>query len=73
MLRRIRASGKCQKHSGSDCHLLGFARRSEAAAKLGAGYFRKPVTYDEFMKIGPFLRRFLEDNGLIEKTGQAAS
>jgi chemotaxis family two-component system response regulator Rcp1 len=35
------------------------------AASMGAGYFRKPVSYDEFLKIGPFLRTFLEDNGLV--------
>ena len=38
--------------------------RSEVA-KLGAGYFRKPVTYSEFTKIGAFLRRFLEENDLL--------
>jgi CheY-like chemotaxis protein len=35
------------------------------AAKLGASYFRKPVSYQEFLKIGPVLRRFLEDSGLL--------
>ena len=38
--------------------------RSEAA-KLGAGYFRKPVSYEEFIKIGGVLRRFLEENRLL--------
>jgi DNA-binding response OmpR family regulator len=35
------------------------------AAALGARYFRKPVTYDEFTEIGPFLRRFLQENSLL--------
>ena len=35
------------------------------AAKLGARYFRKPVTYDEFMKIGGLLRQLLEEQGLL--------
>ena len=35
------------------------------AASLGAGYFRKPVTYDEFVKIGGVLRQFLFANGLL--------
>jgi two-component system, chemotaxis family, response regulator Rcp1 len=35
------------------------------AAKLGASYFRKPVSYDEFVKIGGVLRHFLEDHGLL--------
>ncbi len=52
VLRRLRASDKC-KHVRSE------------AARLGAAFFRKPVTYDEFLKIGAFLRRFLQDNGLI--------
>lgn len=38
--------------------------RSEVA-KLGASYFRKPVTYVEFMKIGGLLQSFLQDNNLL--------
>ena len=38
--------------------------RSEAA-KLGASYFRKPVSYEEFIKIGGVLRRFLSENSLL--------
>ena len=64
VLRRIRASEKCKNIpvlivTSSDSP----ADRSEAE-KLGARYFRKPVTYEEFLKIGPFLRQFLEENGL---------
>ena len=36
-----------------------------AVAKFGAGYFRKPTTYHEFVKIGAFLRSFLEQHGLL--------
>ena len=65
VLRRIRASGKFKNIpvlvvTSSDSP----ADRREAA-ELGARYFRKPVTYDEFMKIGPILRRFLQEAGLI--------
>ena len=35
------------------------------ALRLNANYFRKPVSYEEFVKIGGVLRRFLEDNGLL--------
>lgn len=35
------------------------------AAKLGASYFRKPVSYEEFIKIGGVLRRFLSENSLL--------
>jgi CheY-like chemotaxis protein len=35
------------------------------AAQMGAGYFRKPVTYDEFLKVGSVLREFLQAKGLM--------
>jgi chemotaxis family two-component system response regulator Rcp1 len=38
--------------------------RSEGA-RLGAFYFRKGQSYDEFLKIGPEIRRVLEQNGLL--------
>jgi CheY-like chemotaxis protein len=36
------------------------------AESLGASYFRKPVNYDAFLKIGPALKQFLEDHGLMK-------
>jgi DNA-binding response OmpR family regulator len=65
VLRRLRASHKCKNIpvvvvSSSDSP----GDRSEAA-NLGARYFRKPVSYEEFLKIGPFLRAFLEESGLL--------
>jgi CheY-like chemotaxis protein len=65
VLRRLRASDKFRNIpvlvvSSSDSP----GDRSEAA-RLGAGYFRKPVSYQEFLKIGPFLRSFLKVNGLL--------
>ncbi|HSR09186.1 MAG TPA: response regulator [Bryobacteraceae bacterium] len=36
-----------------------------AAAKLGASYFRKPVSYQQFIKIGGILRSFLKENSLL--------
>jgi CheY-like chemotaxis protein len=65
VLRRLRASDKFRNIpvlvvSSSDSP----GDRSEAA-RLGAGYFRKPVSYQEFLKIGPFLRSFLKENGLL--------
>ena len=35
------------------------------AAKLGASYFRKPVSYEEFIKIGAVLREFLKQHSLL--------
>jgi len=40
------------------------ADRNEAA-RLGAGYFRKPVTYAEFLKIGASIRELLQENKLL--------
>jgi DNA-binding response OmpR family regulator len=65
VLRRIRASEK-YKHlpvliiTSSDSP----ADRSESA-KLGAGYFRKPPDYEEFLKIGLALKRLLEEHSLL--------
>jgi DNA-binding response OmpR family regulator len=38
--------------------------RSEAA-KLGASYFRKTVSYEEFIKIGSVLRGVLKEHNLL--------
>jgi DNA-binding response OmpR family regulator len=62
VLRRLRASDRCKAIpvliiSSSDSP----ADRSRAAS-LGAGYFRKPPSYDEFLKLGAVLRQLLEDN-----------
>ena len=39
--------------------------------RQGADYFQKPLSYLEFLKIGPTVRRMLEDNGLLaRKTGE---
>ena len=65
VLRRIRASERLK-----DLPVLIVTSsdspddRSEAM-RLGAGYFRKPVTFEEFVEIGPVLRRFLTENGLL--------
>lgn len=65
VLRRVRDSDKYAKvpvlmFSSSDSP----ADRSHAA-KLGAGYFRKPPSYDEFLKLGSVLKKLLTDSGLL--------
>ncbi len=65
VLRAIRATNKFKEipvlvFTSSDSP----SDRSEVA-KLGAGYFRKPVTYPEFVKIGATLRSFLQENRLL--------
>jgi CheY-like chemotaxis protein len=65
VLRRIRASER-YRHlpviviTSSDS----LSDRRESA-RLGAAYFRKRPDYDEFLKVGGVIRRFLEEHGLI--------
>jgi two-component system, response regulator len=65
VLRRIRASGKFKNIPVLVVTSSDSPADQREAAKLGARYFRKPITYDEFMKIGAFLRRFLEESGML--------
>lgn len=37
----------------------------ERAAGFGAGYFRKPPSYDEFLKLGKVLRQMLVEKGML--------
>jgi DNA-binding response OmpR family regulator len=65
VLRRLRASEKFKAIpvlivSSSDSP----ADRSRAV-KYGAGYFRKPPSYDEFLKLGVVLRELLKDRGVL--------
>jgi CheY-like chemotaxis protein len=65
VLRRVRASSRLASipvliMTSSDAP----SDRSQAAA-LGAGYFRKSPSYEEFLKLGPTLKKLLQENGLI--------
>lgn len=65
VLRRLRESKRCGNVpvlmiSSSDSPL-----DRNQASQLGAGYFRKPPSYDEFLKLGDVLKKLLEDNGLL--------
>ncbi len=62
VLRRLRASERCKGVpviviTSSDSP----ADRSQAAS-LGAGYFRKPPSYEEYLKLGAVLRQLLKDH-----------
>ncbi len=65
VLRRIRASEKFKNLPVMVVTSSDSPADRRQAAELGARYFRKPVTYDEFIKIGAVLRQFMIDNGLI--------
>jgi CheY-like chemotaxis protein len=65
VLRRIRASQRFHELpviviTSSDSP----ADRREGA-NLGAAYFRKRPDYDEFLKVGAFIRHFLTEHGLL--------
>jgi CheY-like chemotaxis protein len=61
VLRHLRASTRCRDAkvlivSSSDAP----KDRSAVESSGVAGYFRKPSSYDEFMKLGPIVRTLLE-------------
>lgn len=65
VLRRIRSSPRFQNLpvmvvTSSDSP----ADRSESS-RIANGYFRKCPDYDEFLKIGPAIRRMMEQNNLL--------
>ena len=65
VLRRIRASEKCKATPVLVVTSSDSPSDRRGAAELGAGYFQKPVTYAEFVKLGAVLREFLSAKGLL--------
>ena len=65
VLRTIRASEKYKDVPVMIITSSDAASDRSEAARLGAGYFRKPPNYEEFLKIGPALRRVLEEHHLL--------
>jgi DNA-binding response OmpR family regulator len=65
VLRRIRASEKCKDVPVLVVTSSDSPADRAMAAQLGAGYFRKPTSLEEFLKIGSVLRGFLEEKGLL--------
>jgi CheY-like chemotaxis protein len=63
VLRRIRQSRRCSWIPVVVITSSDSARDREATATLGADYyFRKPSTYDEFMKLGLLLRQIVDEH-----------
>ena len=65
VLRRLRASEKCNTVPAVIITSSDSPSDVSQAAALGAGYFRKPPSYDEFLKLGQVLKQRLKDGGLI--------
>jgi DNA-binding response OmpR family regulator len=63
VLRRLHASAKCRGAFVLVITSSDSPSDQKEAADLGAGYFRKPESYDEFMKLGSVLRKMLRDLG----------
>jgi DNA-binding response OmpR family regulator len=65
VLRRIRASERCNAIPVLVITSSNSPSDRSGAASLGAAYFQKPVSYDEFIKVGPVIRQFLVAKGLL--------
>jgi CheY-like chemotaxis protein len=65
VLRRLRASAKCRAVPVVVITSSDSPADVSQVAELGAGYFRKPPSYDEFLKLGQVLKQRLKDSGLI--------
>jgi DNA-binding response OmpR family regulator len=65
VLRRVRASARFKDLPVLIVTSSDSPADRDAAAKLGARYFRKPVSYEEYLRVGAFLRQFLEEHGLL--------
>jgi len=65
VLRRIRAGEKCKSLPVLVVTSSDSPADRRGVSSLGAAYFRKPVTYDEFIKLGGVLRQLLQENGLL--------
>ena len=65
VLRRIRASDKCQNIPVLIVTSSDSPADRKTAAEFGASYFRKPTDYEQYLKIGSVLRRLLEEKGLL--------
>jgi DNA-binding response OmpR family regulator len=63
VLRRLRAGGKRKDIPVLVVTSSDSPGDKSEAARLGAGYFRKPTSYDEYLRIGGVLRQILQADG----------
>jgi len=66
VLQRLRASERCRDIPVLVMTSSNSPKDLNQAAALGAGYFRKPPSYDEFMQLGAVLKQLLRDSGLVQ-------
>jgi CheY-like chemotaxis protein len=65
VLQRLRASEKCKTIPALVITSSDSADDRKRAAGCGAGYFRKPPSYEEYMKLGSVLKQLLNETGAI--------
>ena len=65
VLQRLRASEKCKDIPVVIITSSDSPNDVSQAAALGAWYFRKPPSYEDFLKLGQVLRQRLKESGLI--------
>lgn len=65
VLRRLRASERCRAIPVLIMTSSASPKDLNQAAELGAAYFRKPPSYDEFLKLGAVMKRLMQENGLL--------
>lgn len=62
VLRRVRASERCKTAPVLIVTSSDSQGDRNLASELGAGYFQKPPSYDEFLKLGGVLKQLLQDH-----------
>jgi CheY-like chemotaxis protein len=65
VLTRLRASKRCQGTPVLIITSSDSPADRERAGQLGAGYFRKPPSYQDFMKLGGVLSALMKERDLI--------
>ena len=65
VVRRIRASTKCKDLVVLVVTSSDSPSDRRRAAEFGLQYFRKPTSYQEFLKLGSVLKRCLQENQLL--------
>ena len=65
VLKRLRASPKCQSVPVLIITSSDSPSDQKQAASYGAAYFRKPASYEDFLRVGDVLRQLLKEKGLL--------
>ncbi len=65
VLQRLRASARCKAIPVLVITSSDSPGDRNLAAKLGASYFRKPPSLEEFLKLGAVLKKLLQEHGIL--------